>query len=91
MLIDQDTMALVDRLASQGIPMGNSFDVIVTDEDVRQGKPNPEGCLLAAERLETSADCLLVFEDSVERGSAANHAMRHPAIDCDPPRRMPAV
>lgn len=39
------------------------FDAIVTAEDVRHGKPDPEPFLLAAQRIKVPAERCLVFED----------------------------
>jgi HAD superfamily hydrolase (TIGR01509 family) len=47
--------------------------VLVTVEDVNTGKPDPEGCLLAARRLGVLPQDCLVVEDS-EPGIAAGHA-----------------
>jgi len=50
------------------------FEVVVTAEDVRRGKPDPEAYLLAARRLGIDpADCL-VFEDAVVGVQAARSA-----------------
>ncbi len=46
------------------------FSLLLSSEDVTQGKPNPEIYLKAAERLGVSASRMLVFEDS-ENGSRA--------------------
>lgn len=48
------------RLAAAGLPLPG---VIVTAEDVTQGKPAPDGYRLAAERLGVAAADCLVFED----------------------------
>lgn len=40
------------------------FDTIITAEDVRRSKPDPEGYLLAAARLGAGIDEAVVFEDS---------------------------
>ncbi|MCB0414274.1 MAG: HAD family phosphatase [Bdellovibrionales bacterium] len=40
------------------------FDVVVTAEDVKRRKPDPEGYLLAMRRLECKAQKTVVFEDS---------------------------
>jgi HAD superfamily hydrolase (TIGR01509 family) len=40
------------------------FEVIVTADDVEKTKPDPELFLLAAERLGTTPDHVIVFEDS---------------------------
>lgn len=44
---------------------GHEFEQIVTREDVANGKPHPEGYLLAAERLGVSSEHCIVLEDSV--------------------------
>lgn len=46
-------------------PVGALLGPLVTDEDVRSGKPDPEGCLLGARRLGVPPADVLVFEDSV--------------------------
>ncbi|MCH5171934.1 MAG: HAD family phosphatase [Erysipelotrichales bacterium] len=50
------------------------FDVIVSNDDVSAGKPNPEIFLKAAERLELSVDDILVVEDSYNGLKAAKRA-----------------
>lgn len=40
-----------------------SFDAIVTVDDVKQGKPSPDMFLLAAERMGISPEQCIVFED----------------------------
>jgi HAD superfamily hydrolase (TIGR01509 family) len=71
-------------LASAGI--ADCFAAIVSSEDVRQGKPSPEGFLLALERLRARGadavpqDCI-VIEDSQPGVEAARRAgMRCVAI-----------
>jgi len=51
-----------------------AFEVVVTVEDVRWGKPNPEVYLRAAEGLGVSANTCLVFEDAVVGVHAARNA-----------------
>ena len=50
------------------------FDVIVTAEDVRMGKPDPEVYLEAARRLGAPPPDCLVFEDSLVGLAAARRA-----------------
>jgi HAD superfamily hydrolase (TIGR01509 family) len=50
------------------------FDAIVTSEDVRLGKPDPEVFLLAAEGIGVPPARCLVFEDSVVGVQAARRA-----------------
>lgn len=49
------------RIAAAGLPQPA---ILVSCDDVRQGKPHPEGYLLAAERLGCRIDRCLVFEDT---------------------------
>lgn len=51
----------VRRLTAAGLPIP---EVFVTAEDIDQGKPNPAGYLLAANRLGVHAADCLVFEDA---------------------------
>lgn len=54
--------------------LGALFRAIVTEEDVRTGKPDPEGFRLAASELESSPATILVFEDSIPGVRAAKAA-----------------
>jgi beta-phosphoglucomutase-like phosphatase (HAD superfamily) len=63
------------------------FDVVVTREDVEQGKPAPDLFLLAAERLGVAAGRCLVYEDSDEGLAAAANAGMD-AIDVRPLRLL---
>jgi sugar-phosphatase len=59
------------RLAHVGLPVPA---VLVAAEDVRQGKPSPEGYLAAARRLGVAPSRCVVFEDApagIEAGRAA--------------------
>ena len=63
------------RLRAIGLPVP---DVFVTAEDVTQGKPDPQGFRLAAERLSVATEDCLVFEDApagVAAGKAAGAAV----------------
>jgi HAD superfamily hydrolase (TIGR01509 family) len=62
------------------------FSVVITGDEVQQGKPHPDIYLLAAKELGISAEACLVIEDSlagIAAGKAAN--MRVAAI---PDRRF---
>lgn len=50
-----------NRLAASGV---SRPDVVVTFDDVSQGKPNPEPFLLAAQRLGVRPEACVVFEDA---------------------------
>jgi mannitol-1-/sugar-/sorbitol-6-phosphatase len=59
------------RLSSVGLPIP---DIMVTSEDVSQGKPSPEGYVLGAQRLGVHAKHCIIFEDAppgIEAGRAA--------------------
>ncbi|RCW87090.1 HAD-IA family hydrolase [Paracoccus lutimaris] len=59
------------RLTAAGLPLPST---LITSDDVRQGKPDPEGFLLAAERLGADIARCLVFEDAdagLQAGRAA--------------------
>ena len=63
----------LDALLSQ-VGLRRHFEVIVTAEDVRWGKPNPEVFLRAAAGLEVPPTTCLVFEDSLVGVHAARNA-----------------
>ena len=52
----------------------NYFDLIITSEDVREGKPSPEGYLKVAETLGVSPESCLVIEDTKNGIFAARNA-----------------
>ncbi|KQM96742.1 HAD-IA family hydrolase [Sphingomonas sp. Leaf25] len=63
------------RLHAIGLPLP---EVFVTAEDVSEGKPDPQGFRLAAQRLGVAPEDCLVFEDSpagVAAGRAAGAAV----------------
>ncbi|HYX82776.1 MAG TPA: beta-phosphoglucomutase family hydrolase [Gemmatimonadales bacterium] len=55
------------------------FDALVSAEDVRRGKPDPDVFLLAAERLQVGPEACIVVEDA-EAGVQAAHAAGMRAI-----------
>lgn len=58
------------RLAAVRLP---SPDILITADDVRYGKPNPEGYFMAASRLGVAPEQCLVVEDA-EAGAQAGRA-----------------
>lgn len=54
--------------------VGHLFEFVITEEDVRSGKPHPEGFLRAAELLGVRPGDVLVFEDSLAGVRAASAA-----------------
>lgn len=57
-----------------GLDLRACFQVVVGDEDVRKGKPDPEGLLLTAARLGMPPGRCIVFEDSRSGIEAAQRA-----------------
>ena len=49
----------------------NLFDLIITQEDVKEPKPNPEGFNLAIKKFNVSSSQTIIFEDSDEGIKAA--------------------
>lgn len=73
-------------LASLGL--AEAFREIVAEEDVRRGKPDPEGFLLAARRLGVPPAGCVVLEDAPQGVAAARAAgMRCLAVATTRPRR----
>ena len=63
-------------------PLADVFPVIVTEEDVAHGKPEPDGFLAGAQQLGIDPAHLLAFEDSVPGVRAARAAgMRCIAVE----------
>jgi sugar-phosphatase len=65
------------RLRAVNLPIP---EVMITAENVQRGKPDPQGFLLAAQRLGVSIDKCLVFEDSPAGVAAAKAAGAQVAI-----------
>jgi len=77
-VVTSATLALATvRLRAAKLPLPR---VLVTAEDVRRGKPDPEGFLLAANRLGVRIDQCLVFEDSPAGVAAAKASGARVAI-----------
>jgi len=61
----------LQRIQAAGLPIP---DVLIAAEDVSRGKPEPDGYLLAAKKLNVAIEQCLVFEDAlagVQAGEAA--------------------
>lgn len=59
--------------------LANTFQTIIAGDDVERHKPDPDGYLLALERLDLTPEDTLAFEDS-ETGRAAADAAGIPVI-----------
>lgn len=75
-----------------GVPEATHFEVVVTDEDVERGKPDPEGVLRAADLLGLAPAQLLVLEDTVPgvRAALAAGAAVIAVAGTQPPDRLRA-
>ena len=57
-----------------GLGIRDYFEIVIGEEDVRQGKPSPEAFLLAAQGLQLPPENCIVFEDSLSGEEAAQRA-----------------
>jgi len=64
---------MVNQVLTQ-VKLVDFFDVLITQEDVIEHKPNPEAYLLALKRLSVCSSEVLIFEDSNAGLTAANKA-----------------
>lgn len=73
------------RAVLDNSPVGEWIAVVVAEEDVRRGKPDPEGFLAGAAQLGCNPESVLVFEDSLPgvRGALAA-GMQCIAVAADP-------
>jgi len=62
------------QLLTRGLGIDDYFDSIICDQDVTEGKPNPQVFLLAAQRLGIEPKDCIVIEDAVAGVSAAKKA-----------------
>ncbi|MDQ1680021.1 MAG: mannitol-/sugar-/sorbitol-6-phosphatase [Frankiaceae bacterium] len=63
----------------------DDFEVLITAEDVTAGKPDPQGFLLALDRLGVAADDAIAFEDSAPGvASAVAAGLRTIAVTATP-------
>lgn len=74
-------MALVSSAPRENVTLitgvlgiDNYFQSIITSEDVTEGKPSPQGFLLAAQRLGVEPERCIVIEDAVAGVAAAKRA-----------------
>ena len=59
-------MSILERFGRK-----DSFDLILTQEDIPHSKPAPDGFLMAMEHFNIPAECSIIFEDSESGISAA--------------------
>ncbi|GAA0076687.1 HAD family hydrolase [Clostridium sp. CTA-5] len=72
-LASSSTRDLISLILNK-LELRNLFDVIVSGEDVKQSKPNPEIFLKAAKFLKVNPDECIVIEDSSNGVKAAKEA-----------------
>ena len=65
------------RLITTGLGINNYFQSIIAGRDVAEGKPSPQGFLLAARKLGVEPKNCIVIEDAVAGVSAAKKAGMH--------------
>ena len=62
------------RLVTRGLGIDDYFHSIVTGRDVAEGKPSPQGFLLAAQKLGVEPRDCIVIEDAIAGVAAAKRA-----------------
>jgi len=62
------------RLLITGLDINSYFQAIISGKEVTEGKPNPQGFLLAAQRLGVKPENCIVVEDAVAGVTAAKRA-----------------
>ncbi len=62
------------KLVTKGLGIDNCFHTIVSGSDVSEGKPSPQGFLLAAQRLGIEPGNCIVTEDAIAGITAAKRA-----------------
>ena len=62
------------QLVTRGLGINNYFQVIVSGRQVSEGKPSPQGFLLAAKELEVTPENCVVIEDAIDGVSGAKRA-----------------
>ena len=65
------------QLLITGLGINNYFQAIISDKEVTEGKPSPQGFRLAAQRLGVKPENCIVVEDAVAGVTAAKRAGMH--------------
>jgi len=65
------------QLVTRELDIENCFQVVISGREVTEGKPSPQGFLLAAERLGVKPQNCVVIEDAIAGVSAAKRAGMH--------------
>lgn len=76
------------QLILRGLGIGDYFQVIVSGRQVSEGKPSPQGFLLAARKLEVAPENCVVIEDAIDGVAGARRAgMKCLAVTSNHPRQ----
>jgi len=73
-IVSGSTRPEIDAMLENISLPAESVRLILSDEDTRKGKPDPEGYLMALDALKAPASEALAFEDSPAGIEAARHA-----------------
>ncbi len=65
------------RLLTRSLGINNCFQAVVSGRDVIEGKPSPQGFLLAAQKLGVAPKRCIVIEDAVAGVAACKRAGTH--------------
>jgi len=65
------------QLLTEGLGIDKFFQCIIAEKDVTEGKPSPQGFLLAAQKLGVNPRNCIVIEDAVAGVAAAKRAGMH--------------
>jgi len=65
------------QLIMRGLGIEDSFQAIVSGREVKEGKPSPQGFLLAAQKLGVEPENCMVIEDAPAGITAAKRARMH--------------
>lgn len=65
------------QLVTKTLDIMKYFDLLISGEDVTEGKPSPQGFLLAAEKLGIHPQSCVVIEDAVAGVQAAKNGGMH--------------
>jgi beta-phosphoglucomutase family hydrolase len=85
-LVSSTPHANIDLVLSS-LGVESAFDVIIGEEDVKRGKPDPEGFLLAAQRLGVEpAECVVIEDAPAGVEAAKRGGMRCVGVSRDRPR-----
>jgi len=86
-LVSSTPRANIDLILG-ALGVETAFDVILGEEDATRGKPDPEGYLLAAERLGVSpGECVVIEDAPVGVEAAKRGGMRCVGVYRDRPRK----